>query len=251
MTPESPDATARATARADAVVAAMARQIEDGMVIATGVASYLAILAIATARATHAPRLTYLACVGSLDPAMGALQASAESLAYLDGRAGEITIPDLFDHARRGRIDVMIFGAAEVDGSGDTNLSAAGGLERPAYKFPGVAGAATLRRWVGRPILAVQRQSRRNLVPKVQVASTSDPDRRTPLYTDLGVFELGPEGAELVARHPWASPATIAERTGFDYTAIDPLPVTPAPDPDHLDALRAFDPGGLRRHLVG
>ena len=118
-------ATSNGYTRAECVVAAMARQIEDGMVIATGVASHLAILAIATARATHAPRLSYLACVGSLDPALDRLHPSAESLAYLEGRSGEITIPDLFDHARRGRIDVMFFGAAEVDARGDTNLSAA------------------------------------------------------------------------------------------------------------------------------
>ncbi len=235
---------------AEAVVAAMARRIEDGMVIATGVASFLPILAIATARATHAPRLSYLACVGSLDPAMCELQPSAESLTYLDGRAGEITIPDLFDHARRGRIDVMFFGAAEVDAQGDTNLSAAGSLERPTYKFPGVAGAATLRRWVRRPILAVTRQSRRSLVPRVQVASTSDPDRRTPLYTDLGVFELGAEGARLVARHPWATTAEIEERTGFPYDAADPLAVTPAPAGDHLEAIRAFDRQGLRERMI-
>ncbi len=237
--------------RAECVVAAMARRIEDGMVIATGVASHLAILAIATARATHAPRLSYLACVGSLDPAMDQLRPSAESLAYLDGRSGEITIPDLFDHARRGRIDVMFFGAAEVDGSGDTNLSAAGSLDRPAYKFPGVAGAATLRRWVHRPILAVSRQSRRSLVRKVQVASTSDPGRRTPLYTDLGVFELGAEGATLIARHPWASTAEIEERTGFTFAIADPLPETVAPAADHLEAIRAFDRLGMRERLIG
>ncbi len=236
--------------RADVVVAAMAREIEDGMVIATGVASHLPILAIATARATHAPRLTYLACVGSLDPAMDRLRSSAESVAYLDGRSGEITIPDLFDHARRGRIDMMFFGAAEVDGVGDTNLSAAGSLEQPSYKFPGVAGAATLRRWVRRPILAISHHGLRSMVPKVQVASTSDPERRTPLYTDLGVFELGAEGARLVAHHPWVSAAEIEQQTGFAYTAADPLPVTEAPDADHLEAIRAFARPGLRQRLI-
>ncbi len=236
--------------RAELVVAAMARRIEDGMVIATGVASHLPILAIATARATHAPRLSYLACVGSLDPAMDQLHPSAESLAYLDGRAGEITIPDLFDHARRGRIDVMFFGAAEVDPTGDTNLSAAGSLKHPSYKFPGVAGAATLRRWVHRPILAMSHHSQRSLVPKVQVASTSDPQRRTPLYTDLGVFELGAEGAKLVTRHPWAPAAEIEEQTGFAYTTADPLAVTEAPSADHLEAIRAFDRQGLRQRLI-
>ena len=132
--------------RAETVVAAMAREIADGAVVATGVASPLAILAIAVARSTHAPNLRYLACVGALDPEITRLRLSSEDLAYLDGRAGEVTIPDLFDHARRGRVDLMFFGAAEVDGRGDTNLTAAGTLDRPKVKFPGVAGAATLRR---------------------------------------------------------------------------------------------------------
>jgi glutaconate CoA-transferase subunit B len=237
--------------RAETVVAAMAREIEDGTVVATGVASPLAILAIAVARATHAPSLRYLACVGSLDPEITRLRLSSEDLAYLDGRAGEVTIPDLFDHARRGRVDLMFFGAAEVDGRGDTNLTAAGSLDHPKVKFPGVAGAATLRRWVQRPVLVVGKQSRRNLVDKVQVASTTDPGRRTRLITDLGVFELGASGARLVARHPWASEETISDRTGFEHVVADPLPVTPAPSAEYVRAIRTIDADGLRERLVG
>jgi glutaconate CoA-transferase, subunit B len=249
--PEEPAMSATVATVAEIVVVAMARQIEDGAVIATGVASPLAILAIAVARATHAPRLTYLACVGALDPEIATLHPCSEDLAYLDGRAGEVTIPELFDHARRGRIDVMFFGAAEVDAAGDTNLSGAGPLDRPRVKFPGVAGAASLRRWVARPVIVLGRQSRRNLVPKVQVASTSDPGRRTRLITDLGVFELGAAGAALVARHPGAAPAAIAERTGFSFRPADPLPVTAAPSPESLRAIRRIDAGGLRDRLVG
>jgi glutaconate CoA-transferase, subunit B len=236
---------------AETVVAAMAREIEDGAVIATGVASPLAILTIAVARATHAPRLTYLACVGALNPEIEKLHSCSEDLSYLDGRAGEVTIPDLFDHARRGRVDLMFFGAAEVDAAGDTNLSAAGPLDRPKVKFPGVAGAATLRRWISKPVIVLGRQSRRNLVPKVQVASTSDPARRTRLITDLGVFELGAKGAALVARHAWTTESEIAERTGFSFEIPETLPVTPAPSPEHLRAIRRIDSDGLRERLVG
>ena len=236
---------------AETVVAVMAREIEDGAVVATGVASPLAILAIAVARATHAPRLTYIACVGALDPEIPRLLPCSEDLGYLDGRSGEVSIPDLFDHARRGRIDVMFFGAAEVDGAGDTNLSAAGSLEKPAVKFPGVAGAATLRRWVTRPVIVVGRQSRRNLVPRVQVASTSDTSRRTRLLTDLGVFSLGWQGAKLVGRHAWAGEDRIAESTGFSFQTSSPLPVTPAPSPEHLRAIRRIDADNLRDRLIG
>jgi glutaconate CoA-transferase subunit B len=229
----------------------MARELCEGDVVATGVASPLAILAIEVAKRTHAPNITWLACVGAIDPEVQTLRPSSEDLEYLSGRSGQVSIPDLFDHARRGRIDVMFFGAAEVDGKGNTNLTASGSLEQPRYKFPGVAGAATLRRWVHRPILLVPRQSRRNLVSRVQVASTTDPQRRTRLLTNLGVFDLGSEGAELVRRHPWAETETIEESTDFAYSTSNPLPITPLPEPEYLDAIREIDSRGLSQQIVG
>ncbi len=236
--------------RAETVVALLARELQDGSVVATGVASPLAILAIAVARATHAPRLTYLSCVGSVNPRLDTLHRASEDLAYLEGRVAEVSIPDLFDHARRGRVDTIFFGAAEVDALGQTNMTAAGSLAQPRVKFPGVAGAATLRRWVKTPVLVVPRQSRRNLVPKVQVASTRDP-RPTRMITDLGVFEVGPEGARLIARHPGASLECIGERTGFAFEVEPAVPVSPTPDPATIQAIRAIDVHGLREALVG
>ena len=240
-----------APTRAETLVTAMAREIRDGDVVATGVASPLPILAIEVARRTHAPRMSYLACVGSLDPRVSTLRGSSEDLSYLEGRAGEISIPDLFDHARRGRVDVMFFGAAEVDGAGNTNLTAAGSLERPKYKFPGVAGAATLRRWVRRPVLVVGRQSRRNLVPRVQIASTTDPDRRTRLWTDLGGFEVGADGAELLSRHDKVDEESIGRRTGFAFRVAEPLATTEPPEREYLEAIRAIDRDRLSERLVG
>ncbi len=237
--------------RAATLVAEMARELREGDVVATGVASPLAILAIEVARRTHAPNLTWLACVGSINPLVSTLRPCSEDLEYLHGRAGQVSIPDLFDHARRGRVDVMFFGAAEVDGAGDTNLTAAGSLVKPRCKFPGVAGAATLRRWVHRPVLTVPRQSRRNLVSRVQIASTTDPGRRTRLLTNLGRFELGRQGASLVSRHAWAEAETIREHTGFEFATPEPLPVTSAPGSETVEAIRAIDSRRLSERIVG
>ncbi|HYO70025.1 MAG TPA: CoA-transferase, partial [Archangium sp.] len=235
---------APAVTPAEMVVSLLAQEIEDGAVVATGVASPLAILAIAVARATHAPGLTYLSCVGSLDPDLPYLYPSSEDLGYLEGRSAEITIPDLFDHARRGRVDTVFFGAAEVDAQGRTNMTASGSLAQPRTKFPGVAGAATLRQWVRRPVLVVPRQSRRNLVPEVQVATTKDDRRPVKLISDLGVFELGAGGARLLARHPWVELDAIHERTGFSFQVEEPLSVTQLPDARTVSAIRAIDSKG-------
>jgi glutaconate CoA-transferase subunit B len=235
---------------AEALVASMAAEIRDGDVVATGVASPLAILAIAVARATHAPRLTYLACVGAVNPDVGRLHASSEDLAYLDGRQGEMSIPELFDHARRGRIDIIFFGAAEVDAAGCSNMSAIGSMAQPKTKLPGVAGAAALRRWVNRPVLVVPKQTRRSLVAKVQVASTMD-ERPTPLLTDLGRFQVGRDGACLYSHRAWTTPVDVAERTGFPFTVSKSVATDSPPPAATLAAIRALDPDNLRERLVG
>lgn len=236
---------------ADRLIWQMAREIEDGAVVATGVASPLAVLAIAVARATHAPRLTYLACVGSLNPQVSRLLGSSEDLAYLTGRVGEVSIPDLFDHARRGRIDNVFFGAVEVDADGRTNLSAAGSLARPSVKFPGVVGACSLRRWCKRPVLVVPRQTRRALVARVAVRSTEDDARRTRLLTDLGVFTVGTGGAVLEAIAAGATVDDLRARSGFGFALAATLHAQGDP-PDHvIDIIHALDPERFRSALVG
>ena len=235
---------------AERLVAQMAGEIADGAVVATGVASPLAVLAIAVARATHAPRLTYLACVGSLNPTVTRLFGSSEDLAYLDGRTGEITIPDLFDHARRGRVDTVFFGAAEVDAEGRTNLSAAGSLAAPRVKFPGVVGACSLRRWCKHPVLVVPRQNARCLVPAVGVRSTAD-ERRTRLLTNLAVFSIGEGGAVLEAIASHASLDDVRARTGFSFRVADPVVRLAEPSDDVVAAIRRIDPDNLRAVLVG
>jgi glutaconate CoA-transferase subunit B len=249
-----PAVFAHGIAPADRLVWRMASEIADGAVVATGVASPLAVLAIALARATHAPRLTYLACVGSLNPSVSRLHGSSEDLAYLAGRSGEITIPDLFDHARRGRIDTVFFGAVEVDGAGRTNLSAAGSLDRPAVKFPGVVGACSLRRWCKRPVLVVPRQNRRCLVARVAVRSTEDDARPTRLLTDLATFIVGMPGAPgavLEAIAPGATLDQVRARTGFGYAHAAALHTLSDPPASVIDTLDALDPAGFRRELVG
>ncbi len=235
---------------AERLVWQMACEIRDGAVVATGVASPLAVLAIAVARATHAPHLTYLACVGSLDPDVTRLHGSSEDLAYLAGRAGEITIPELFDHARRGRIDNVFFGAVEIDGDGGTNLSAAGSLAAPTAKFPGVVGACSLRRWCKRPVIVVPRHSARCLVSRVRVRSTSDA-RRTRLLTELAAFSVGDGGAELDALAPDTELDQVRARTGFPFRTAAHVASLADPSADALAAIRRLDPDNLRAELVG
>jgi glutaconate CoA-transferase subunit B len=82
------------------------------------------------------------------------------------------------------------------------------------------------------------------------VASTRNRSRRTPLYTDLGVFDVGGGGARLCARHPWATVEEIRAATGFGYEADDPLTVTPQASAEHLEAIRRIDADNLRDRMI-
>jgi glutaconate CoA-transferase subunit B len=238
-------------AAADRLVWQMALEIEDGAVVATGVASPLAVLAIAVAKATHAPRLTYISCVGSLNPQVMRLMGSSEDLAYLTGRVADVSIAELFDHARCGRVDNVFFGAVEVDGHGRTNLSAAGPLTAPTVKFPGVVGACSLRRWAKHPVLIVPRHGKRCLVEKVNIRSTQDDSRRTRLLTDAAVFSVGPGGAILEALCGGATIADVAARTGFQFAVDAHLAVVGDPPAAVRSIIEALDPDRRSAELVG
>jgi len=229
----------------------MALEIEDGAVVATGVASPLAVLAIAVAKQTHAPRLTYISCVGSLNPQVMRLMGSSEDLAYLTGRTADVSIAELFDHARCGRVDNVFFGAVEVDGHGRTNLSAAGPLTKPKVKFPGVVGACSLRRWAKHPVIIVPRHNKRCLVNKVNIRSTQDDARRTRLLTDAAVFSIGPGGAILEALAGPATLADVQERTGFQFAVSAHLAVIGDPPAAVRATIQALDPDRRSLELVG
>jgi hypothetical protein len=70
------------------------------------------------------------------------------------------------------------------------------------------------------------------------------------LLTDLGAFELGTGGAELLARHTWADVETITERTGFSFVVADALPVIDPPESRYVEAIRAIDGDRLCERLL-
>jgi acyl CoA:acetate/3-ketoacid CoA transferase beta subunit len=82
---------------------------------------------------------------------------------------------------------------------------------------------------------------------------TSPGDRVRTIVTDLCVFER-PDGRSpfvLTALLPTAGAdistalADVQSRTAFSYAVAEQLGVEPAPTPQELDLLRAYDPGRL------
>ncbi len=236
---------------ADALLIYMARQVNDGEVIVTGLASAVPMLAIELARRTHAPGLTYINCIGAVNPRFDAvLPTSVE--ADLRKRCDRIIeLPDLFDLARNGGVDAMFFGAGQVDGSGNINLSRIGPADDPKVRFAGPAGSPSMRSFVRRVLITVPHQLPRNLVERVD-AVTSAPSGRneeTILVTDAAIWHLRSNGLEPASLHAGVTLEDLAARTGFEFGG-ESLGTTAPPSEAELAALHSIDAAELRYRLL-
>ena len=248
--PRSPDAPGRGPSAADRLVVEMARCIADRDVVATGVASALPMLAVALARATHAPHLTYLNCVGAVDPDVRSASPTSVDPRLLDRCEGTFSLPDLFDLGRRGRIDLMFFGAAQVDAAGRTNLTCIGDFARPRVKLPGPAGSSSMRPCMPKVVIAVPWHSPRSLVDRVDFCTTAPSPRNsvTTVVTGLALFRLEGGRLRLFSRAEGVSLEDLRAATGFP---LDGGGETAAgPTRAEAEALRVLDPAGIRHRMI-
>jgi acyl CoA:acetate/3-ketoacid CoA transferase alpha subunit/acyl CoA:acetate/3-ketoacid CoA transferase beta subunit len=235
----------------DRLIVSLARRIADGDLVVTGLASALPLLAVAVARATHAPNMTYVNCVGAVDPVIDRALPTSVDPALLDRCAARLVVPDFFDLARRGRIDLMFFGAAQIDAGARLNLSCIGDPAKPKVKLPGPAGSATIRPFVRKVVVLSPRHARRTFVERVDFASSvpSERNRETWVVTDLATLVLEGERLRLQARHGDATFEAVQEKTGF---ALPPgAGVAPGPTAEEMREIHRLDPEGLRHRLAG
>ena len=227
---------------ADMMAVLLAREIRDGDRVFHGLASPLPMVAILLARSTHAPNLVYLNITGAVDPTPSRLPTSTVDPALWEGARSRITLADIFDLNARGEMDLVFFGAAQVDRRGRINLSAIGPWEAPKVRLPGGAGSAAMLPRARRAVVWRARHDRRTLVESVDfVTASGNLDR---VITPYAVFERRDGLLTLRSRHPYVSDETVVAETGFALTP--PCAVTAAPTAEELEALRRVDPGGVR-----
>jgi len=236
---------------ADAFIVNMARQVRDGEVIVTGVASATAMLAIELARRTHAPAARYINCVGSINARLDRALPTSVEPELLYACEETLDLPELFDLAREGGVDAMFFGAAQIDACGNINLSRIGPADSPKVRFAGPAGSPSMRSWVRRVLVTVPRQSKRNLVQQVDTVTSAPSERNqeTLLITDMAIFRLQGDGFEPESVAPDVDREQLLFHTGFRFSGAAGER-TPPPNAVERAALQHIDPAGLRYRLL-
>jgi glutaconate CoA-transferase subunit B len=222
---------------------ALARTIHDGEVVAQGVNSVLASLAILLARATHAPSLTWITLAGGIDPVLSELPDSSVSPAWLAGSCAILSNPEFYRLAMRGGVDRMFLGAAQIDQGARLNLNLIGDRDHPRVRLSGGGGAAVLAQVVRHIVVWRTRHTPEIFVPKVDFVTAQG--NIEAVVTPLGVLGLHDGRLTLQARFPGVTAQAVEASTGFPVIPGAPVPVL-EPTNEELRILSDLDPGRQR-----
>jgi glutaconate CoA-transferase subunit B len=232
---------------ADQMAVTLARLVRDGEVVFQGVSSPLPMVAIALARALHAPHAVYLSVAGGVDGRPARLPRSSADPALAAGAAAVFANEDFYDLCARGRVDLAFLGGVQIDALGRTNVSAIGPHERPRVRLPGGGGAAVILPTARRVVLWRTRHDRRTFVERLDFVTAAGNVER--VVTPLAVLrrEVAP-GARLRLEsvHLGVAVAEVVANTGFDLGDAGAAPTTPPPTPEELRALEEVDPERVR-----
>ncbi|MGN6811372.1 MAG: CoA-transferase subunit beta [Thermomicrobiales bacterium] len=229
---------------ADLMAVCLARLIRDSEVVLQGVGSPLPLVAIALARATHAPQAVALSVAGGVNASPARLALSSADPALAAGAAAVFANDDFYDLCARGKIDLAFLGAVQIDAQGRTNVSAIGDYARPKVRLPGGGGAAMILPTARRVVLWRSRHDRRTFVERLDfVTGAGNVDR---VVTPLAVLRRVDGRLTLESVHHWSTVDEVREHTGFALPAPDSVPPTPPPTAGELAALADVDPERVR-----
>ena len=244
------------------MVVCIARQIEDGEIVAQGLATPLVAAGYLLARYTHAPHLYFASAIGQgvcKQPAPLSL-TRVESL-WLDRSLTTVGFVRAAADLLPGLRPKEFFRPAQVDPDGNFNNIAFGkdyltsGRSNPRLRLPGTGGIPDVTTYISDTYLYVPRHSRMIFVPELDIRSgLGHSAERThgagPKYliSNMGQFNFEEGIMRLTSFHPGYTVERIQARTGFDLETSPDLHETPLPTQEELSLLREeIDPLGIRR----
>ena len=238
------------------ICSCLAHRINDGEVVALGLATPLGAAAALLARKLHAPNIYIASAIATsitIDPPQMSLtdaegrwvEAALTSSSFVQGASDYLptVMPKEF------------FRPGQVDQHGNTNnISIGKDYRRPRLRMPGVGGVPDVSVFMSEMNLYVPRHSRVAFPKKLDFISGlgHSPKRRAgsgPQYlvTDLGQFDFLDGSMRLTHLHPGVSLDRVIAKTAFELAIAEHLQTTALPTEQELELLRVeIDPLGLR-----
>lgn len=250
-------ATATAFTTDDLICVCISRQIEDGQILAQGIATPPVAAGYLLAKLTHAPHVTIASAIGNTLCQDGAPLGltSAEDL-WLGRALTFISFAEAACEMYPVLLPVEFFRPAQVDPFGNTNNIAIGDPGSPRLRLPGCGGIADVTAYHPHAYLYVPRHSRAVFVEKLDlvsglgVARGDDAGHRVGprlLISELGMFDYATGRMRLRSYHPGVTIDDIRRKTGFPLDIAPDVHETLPPTAEEIRLLQEeIDPLGIR-----
>jgi glutaconate CoA-transferase subunit B len=239
------------------ICACISRQVEDGEIVAQGLATPLVAAGYLLAWHTHASNVYFASAIGQTICREGApLGVSTVESLWLDRAMNSFgfvqAAADLLPRMRPKEF----FRPGQVDPEGNFNNVAFGkDYRRPRLRLPGTGGIPDVTVILDDIYLYVPRHSRVTFVPQLDYLSglghASWRNRGSgPRYlvSDLGQFDFANGKMRLTHLHPGVALKRVQAKTGFDLEIAPDLKETQPPTQEEIDLLRnVIDPFGVRK----
>ncbi|MBN2422962.1 CoA-transferase [Candidatus Woesearchaeota archaeon] len=237
----------------DLIISCLAREIKNKNTVFLGVCSPIPLLAIGLAKKTHAPNLRYINSLGAVNPEIK-FSISSETIDCLNTDKF-ISLPEVYELAQKGNLDITFFSGAQADRLGNINLSVIGSYDNPKVRLPGPAGSPVLIRLAKKSIILCLNHDKRHLVEKVDfITANGEYDdsrlgRPEKIITSKCIFRLEKDKVVLESIHPGENIEDIKENTGFEFEIPYKLKTTEDISEKELNALNEINPGKRRYEL--
>jgi glutaconate CoA-transferase, subunit B len=243
-------------------VVLLARTIRPRETVFHGFGSPCAQVAMHVAQRTHAPDMTLVeGAMYAINPDPPFIPPTSNDASLKRGAAYSMRFEEFFDAAVRGDVDRMFLSGGQIDGFGNTNVTAIGPAGRPKVKLGGGGGGCNLAATIGHlTVWTTRHRSGRTLVDACDFIT--DMGHRTPmgtradlgytgggpqwLVTELGVFDFTGGRARLVQIFPDVSVDEVRAATGFPLEVAGDLRAAAPPSTAELAAVRSVDSLGVR-----
>ena len=224
------------------IVTNLARFIRPGEITFSGVNSTLPMLACLMAKRAYDFDFVYINVAGGVNPDPSHIPLSSSDPTLAEGSTAIFANEDFYDLCTRGRMDLCFLGAAQIDGSGQTNVSSIGSWHNPKVRLPGGGGGAVMLPTAKRACTWRTEHSVRTLVEKLDFVTASGGVHG--LVTSVAVFVKRENRLALESWHPSLRLDDIKARTGFLFDDSGSRP-TRLPSPRETAALHALDEDGV------
>jgi glutaconate CoA-transferase subunit B len=237
----------------DLICTCISRQVEDGEVLAQGIATPLVAAGYLLAKRTHAPNATFASAIGNaFCQQSGSLGLTRAEEFWVGKALSFVAFGEIACEMLPSILPKEFFRPAQVDPFGNSNNIAIGDYYHPHLRLPGCGGIADVSGFHPRAYLYAPRHSRAVFVEKLDFVSglgwstTGDFGPRM-LVSDLGIFDYVGGRMRLTSYHPGVSIEKIRQKTGFPLEVAPDVHETLPPSAEEVRLLRQeIDPLGIR-----